>query len=72
MPTPEQIEQCRLAEQDMIELIGRLQAEGMDLRILMAAIGTATATVMLKVWGGPAVPAWFAEQLAMTMHLAKK
>jgi len=71
-PTAEQVEQCRLAEQDLIELISRLQAEGMDLRIIMAAIGTATASVMLNAWGGDAVPTWFARQSAMTMHLARK
>ena len=70
-PTAEQVEHCRLAEQDMLELIGRLQNEGMDLRIIMAAIATATASVMLSAWGGDAVPTWFARQSAITMHLAK-
>lgn len=70
-PTMEQIEQCRLAQQDIDELIGRLQAEGMDIRIILAALGTSTAAALLTAWGGQAVPTWFAQQSAMTMHLAK-
>jgi len=70
-PTAEQIEQTRLVETDLLELIGRLQAEGIDLRVVMAGVATATATIMLNAWGAEAVPVWFARQSAMTMHLAR-
>lgn len=69
-PTAAQLEHCRLAEADIIELVGRLQGEGMDLRVIMAAIATASANIMLKAWGPQAVPSWFAQQAALTTHLA--
>lgn len=71
-PTPAQIEHCRLAEQDMLELIRRLQTEGMDLRIILAGIGTATAAVMFDAWGPEAPSIWFAQQSAMTMPTADR
>jgi hypothetical protein len=71
-PTVEQVEQCRLAEQDIIEVINRLQTEGMDLRVIMAAIGTATVKVLTPAWGEAAAFIWFARQSAMAMPIAER
>lgn len=72
IPTADQVEHCRLAEQEVRELVGRLRVEGMDFRVIMAAIATATAGMVHEAWGGDAVPTWFARQAAMTMHLAHR
>ena len=66
-PTPEQVEHCRLVEQDLLELIKRLHVEGIDLRVIMAGLGTASTVVMTNAWGPDAASIWFAQQAAMTM-----
>lgn len=70
-PTVEQAEQCAIAQQEIVETINRLVDEGIDRRVVTAALGAATAATVLAFYGAAEVPAWFAKQAAMTMHIAK-
>ncbi|CAN5202475.1 hypothetical protein BH10PSE13_BH10PSE13_00080 [soil metagenome] len=70
-PTAEQADQCTLVQQEVVELINRLADEGFDRRVLMAGVSSATAAAVLAFFGAKAVPIWFAQQSALTMHLAK-
>ena len=70
-PTVEQAEQCCLVQQDVIELIERLNREGIDIRVVLAGLSAATSYTVMKAYGRKEVPAWFARQSAMTMALAR-
>ncbi len=70
-PTVEQAEHCNLAQHEVIELINRLVAEGMDRRVVMAGVAAATAAAVMNFYGPNEVSIWFAKQSAMTMHLGK-
>lgn len=70
-PTVEQAEQCAIAQQEIVETINRLVEEGMDRRIVSAALAAATAGTISAFYGPAEVSPWFAKQSVMTAHLAK-
>lgn len=70
-PTVEQAEQCAIVQQDVIELIERLNKEGIDLRVVLAGLAAATSFIVMKAYGAKEVPVWFARQSALTMAWAK-
>jgi hypothetical protein len=68
-PSREQHAQCALASLDIIETVNRLIREGMDPRVVIAAIGSATANTITSVWGATAVAPWFDQQAKMVRDL---
>lgn len=70
-PTVEQAEQCAIVQQELVETINRLLDEGIDKRVVMAALGAATAASIQAFYGPQEVPGWFAKQAAMTLHFTQ-
>lgn len=70
-PTAMQADQCAVVQQEFVELINRLADEGFDWRVVMAGLSAATAAAVQTHCGAATVPVWFAQQVALTMHLNK-
>lgn len=68
----EQHDQCAIAAHDIIETINRLIREGIDERIVIAAIGSATADTITSVYGAHQVAPWFDKQAAMVRELQRR
>lgn len=51
-----------LAHHDLMETVNRLIAEGMDWRVVLAALGACTADLVVSKMGLQAVPQWFFKQ----------
>lgn len=69
-PTIEQADQCAIVQQEFVETINRLMAEGFDRRIISSGVGAAVAAMVGTFYGPAEVPKWFAKQSVMTMHFA--
>lgn len=69
-PTAEQQAQAVLVQQEIAEVLHRLSAEGIDTRIILAGLSSATAAAVMTAWGPQAIPGWFDKQADMTRHLA--
>lgn len=69
-PTPEQHAHAVLVQNEIAEVLHRLSAEGIDTRVILAGLATATAAAVMTAWGPQAVPSWFDKQADMTRHLA--
>ncbi len=70
-PSVEQAEQCAIVQQEVVELVNRLSAEGFDRRIIMAGMAAATAASVMSFYGPSEISKWFARQAVMTMHFDK-
>lgn len=70
-PTVEQAEHCSLVQHDILETIERLRMEGIDMRVVLAGLASATAASVLHTYGASEVSVWFAKQSVMTHHLSK-
>ena len=71
-PTAVQAEQCCIVQNELLETINRLIAEGIDYRVVLAGAGAAVAATVYHHLNGEAVSIWFAQQSALTMHFATK
>jgi hypothetical protein len=69
-PTQTQVDQAALVQTEILELLARLQAEGIDWRVLLTGTGCAIADVLNRNVGGAEIPKWFATMAAQTMHFA--
>ena len=69
--TKAQVDQAALAQHDFEELIDRLIRDGFDYRSILTGAAIAI-TNSISVSAGPHLVAqWFAQNAALTMHLAK-
>ena len=64
-PSDEQQQQALLVQHDVIEVLNRLAKEGIDRRIIMAGLGSATADLITCSFGPQAVAPWFDRQAEM-------
>jgi hypothetical protein len=71
MPTPQQNAAASLAQGDLVELINRLIREGNDPRVVIAALGSATADTITCVFGPTAVAPWFEKQAQVVRDLQR-
>lgn len=51
-----------LAHHDLLETVNRLLREGMDWRVVLAALGSTTSDLVVTKAGLHAVPLWFRAQ----------
>ena len=58
-PTAEQLEQARLAANEMLETINRLILEGMTPNVVLSGLANAAADAITSVWGNKHVAPWF-------------
>lgn len=58
VPTAQQRAQAELVQQDLIEEINRLIREGIDYRVVLAGVGSATADLIASTLGAAAVAPW--------------
>lgn len=68
-PPEEQANQCAIVQQELVEAVNRLLAEGMDIRAVTAGIGASAAATINTLYGPAEVPNWFAKQAALAMGL---
>lgn len=61
-PTEEQQAHAILVQYQILENIGKLINEGIDVRVILAGVGSATASLIATTYGFPAVAPWFANQ----------
>lgn len=61
-PQPEHKALADLAHHDLLETVNRLLREGMDWRVVLAALGSATSDLVTTKAGLHAVPLWFRAQ----------
>jgi len=64
-PTEEQQAHAIIVQNQLLEHFGSLINEGIDVRIIMAGIGSATAAMIAGAYGPAAVAPWFEEQAGM-------
>jgi hypothetical protein len=70
-PTQLESDQAALVQAEILELMHRLNREGINWRVVLTGAGVAIADVVLRNVGPGEVPVWFATMSAKTMHLAK-
>jgi hypothetical protein len=70
-PTPEQWEHSAIVQTEMLEVLARLNREGVDWRVCLVGATSAIAQILMENVGPAEVPVFFARQAATTMHLAK-
>ena len=68
-PTVEQLEQARLASNEMIETINRLIVEGMTPNVVLSALANAAADAITSLYGSHYVAPWFAGMAANARNL---
>lgn len=70
-PTKAQTDQAAVAQHDFEELIDRLIRDGFDYRSILTGAAIAITNSIAVSAGQHLVPTWFAQNAALTMHLAK-
>jgi hypothetical protein len=67
--SPEQSEQAVIVQNELIECVNGLAREGIDPRIILAGIASASADLLTNVFGNTAVVPWFEGQAHMARQL---
>ena len=70
-PTPEQWEHSALVQSEVLELLQRLNREGVDWRVCLIGAASAQAQIIMTNVGQAEVPVYFARNAALTWHLAQ-
>lgn len=70
-PSPVQQTHARLAQLDLVETVNRLIRDGMDSRVVLSALGAATADVITCTFGATAVVPWFEMQAKVARDLQR-
>ncbi len=70
-PTPEQEAHAAIVAHDIVEIVNRLIREGIDPRVVIAGLGSATADTLTCVFGPTSVAPWFEGQGEMVRRLQR-
>lgn len=70
-PNAEQRTHAELVQQDIIELLNRLIREGIDPRVILAGIASASCDMLTNVFGQSSVVPWFEMQAKIARDLTK-
>jgi hypothetical protein len=71
-PSEQEQQLANLAANDILEVVNRLVKEGIDPRVVIAAMGSATCDTITSIFRITAASPWFLQQAIMVNQLTGK